>query len=527
MWVYRLTSSKSSALCTPYHLSIKTTPAYLDDKGSEKVACKDEIFPTQITTRRWQHIEIKGVYIINDNFRIDSFMPNSEGSVAKSTINIEKPSLLKVIIEKEMGFNAFEVSIFQSGVPTDLLLYSTNNLFKKSAELKSNDIRISILLPAGRYSLRIRAVMQESTSFSYKTCDSVRLFVGLLPTDSLKDPDSNSKPSDLTDLSTLMQGNGTKVKLISRKAENQKDGNKFVTDYEEVQRSEIRYMGGDGKLGFYYEIIENNDPTMHVEISEISSGLFPEIEVKEDKEKSKKVEMPVVATSSGKTYVYIPQLSAERTYILKILKHKLLTVSDTVKPDVFSAVLHSAYLYSADKSTELKKAKIEINGKMVTLPVKPWMPACSETPLTNSLLTDIILDVISTGIPYVELLVLNENIDRVGTPLISLKEMMDLEGTLSISASPYDTDSESILEEFMVTGTAKGSEKYSVRSQQFDGDIYLAEMSLNKNKHDTIAIKLNYAFNTDTTTQSIFSKCNTIRMSVQFTPKTIPIMPPL
>lgn len=100
-----------------------------------------------------------------------------------------------------------------------------------------------------------------------------------------------------------------------------------------------------------------------------------------------------------------------------------------------------------------------------------------------------------SGLEFTELFVLNEDIKKIGTPYIDLKNMIDEEATLVISASPYDVNSEQILEEFMISGTAKGNKKMSARSQQFDGNMYLAQIDISKKEHSAIAVRINYSLN--------------------------------
>lgn len=110
IWFYRMTDSKSSSSCTPFHLSIKSQRNYLDTHPKEKVACLDEVFPPKITVRKYAHKEVEGTYIVNDNFRVDSFLPGVEGDVETSSVIINQDSLLKIIISKEVQVHSYEVS---------------------------------------------------------------------------------------------------------------------------------------------------------------------------------------------------------------------------------------------------------------------------------------------------------------------------------------------------------------------------------------------------------------------------------
>lgn len=110
LWLYRVTNPISSTSWTPFHLSIKSTKNYKDSHPKEDVACWEESFPLKLTSRRFAHDEIKDCYIIHDNYRVDSFMTNDEGDIPSSSIVLNAPSLVKVIISKEQHLFGYEVS---------------------------------------------------------------------------------------------------------------------------------------------------------------------------------------------------------------------------------------------------------------------------------------------------------------------------------------------------------------------------------------------------------------------------------
>ena len=247
---------------------------------------------------------------------------------------------------------------------------------------------------------------------------------------------------------------------MNRQAQNVKENNLFINDFDTIQSSTIKYNGGNGEIDLYYEIDENNDPTQEVNVNEITTSLFPDLEILNTKiNETSYDEIPVISTSAGKTYLYIRRLNPETEYRLDILRQKLLGTSDELNTSIFSKVAIKAYLYSADKNTELKHAKIQINGQIYNLPVFQWMPACYEVVLTNNLLKESIINTMGSKLEFNELLVLNEDVKKVATPYIELKNIIEEDMTLVISASPYNRNSEQIIEEFMISGTAKGNKK--------------------------------------------------------------------
>jgi hypothetical protein len=77
LWFYKLhtlpASSSVHRECTPYHFTIKSTKNYLETHSKENVACINEVFPSKLTSRRYAHKEMPDAYIIDDEFRVDSF----------------------------------------------------------------------------------------------------------------------------------------------------------------------------------------------------------------------------------------------------------------------------------------------------------------------------------------------------------------------------------------------------------------------------------------------------------------------
>ena len=197
--------------------------------------------------------------------------------------------------------------------------------------------------------------------------------------DSIKLMKNLDKYQELSNLSSLLIQNKTSkaiVKLMNREVTNAVENQKFNSEFDLVQSNTIKYSGGNGEIGLYYEIDENNDPAQDVNVNEVTTSLFPDVEITNAEiSETSYNELPVISTSTGKTYVYIKRLNPDTEYKLDILQHKLLTASDDLSTDVSSNVAVKAYLYSADKDVEIQNAKIQINEKVFKLPVFPWMPA--------------------------------------------------------------------------------------------------------------------------------------------------------
>lgn len=197
--------------------------------------------------------------------------------------------------------------------------------------------------------------------------------------DSIKSMKNLDKYQELSNLSSLLIQNKTSkaiVKLMNREVTNAVENQKFNSEFDLVQSNTIKYSGGNGEIGLYYEIDENNDPAQDVNVNEVTTSLFPDVEITNAEiSETSYNELPVISTSTGKTYLYIKRLNPDTEYKLDILQHKLLTASDDLSTDVSSNVAVKAYLYSADKDVEIQNAKIQINGKIFKLPVFPWMPA--------------------------------------------------------------------------------------------------------------------------------------------------------
>jgi hypothetical protein len=58
-----------------------------------------------------------------------------------------------------------------------------STLRRMKETLAPKNAMVSIMLPAGQYSLRIRNIMRGQ-EFYFSTCDSVRVYVGIMPIDS-------------------------------------------------------------------------------------------------------------------------------------------------------------------------------------------------------------------------------------------------------------------------------------------------------------------------------------------------------
>lgn len=325
----------------------------------------------------------------------------------------------------------------------------------------------------------------------------------------------------LPDLSSLLSNkDGVKVSLSPQKPVATRNEGGYVTESEKLMNSTIKYLGNSGSIGMYLEISENLSPAMSMDVSEITASVYPDLEVYlDDKVKFAQTDIPVISTSGGRTFMYIKNLTPDKEYSVELWRQKILKVSDS--KDIPSYIVLNAYLYSAERGNPVKNAKLEINGKVVSLPVQPWMPACSETVLTDNVLRDAVYKTLTTGIQYEAILVLNEELKQIKTPGMKLLDMKDNEGSLLISVSPYDSGNENILEEFMITGFAKGSEKLTSRSQEFEGEFYIAQVDVSKQKHDILAVRFNYSLNENSKswrTMKYESQCNMIRLNIQYIP---------
>ena len=118
LWFYKIHTLPSTSFhqdCTPYHFTLKSTKNYLDQHSKERVACSSEVFPAILTSRRFAHKEIADSYIIDDSFRVDSFTDisfseDSNAEAHQSSLILQKPSLVKLIVRNEDLIMGYEVS---------------------------------------------------------------------------------------------------------------------------------------------------------------------------------------------------------------------------------------------------------------------------------------------------------------------------------------------------------------------------------------------------------------------------------
>lgn len=423
------------------------------------------------------------------------------------------------------------MAVFGVNSTANTLVYSVNNQNKEADEMISRDIRFTIMLPSGQYSLEIRAIL-TGQDYIYKTCDSVKVYVGVMPVDAIGDKDLLDASSEIPELAALLAKNGpTNVNLPALPPVKQRNDRGFVTAADKIYDASIKYSGAQGQIGLYFEISESVNPDVSPEINEITGTLFPDLEVRlPDKAQLQSTDMPVISTSAGKTFMYIQRLADDRVYNLEVLRQKLLTADDSLKWDVTPNLRVDAFLYSANKKTTLKSATVEINGKQTSLPVKPWTPACPELVLDAKTLSAALENTLKSGLQHEEIYVLNEAAKRIVTQAVKLTRMRDQQASLIVSVSPLSIDSANFLEELMITGLAKGTANSTSRSQEFGGSVFVLNLDLDKTKHDVAALRLNYAVNTKPRAKKAqvdVSECNMVRLSVQYVPKRTQTQDPM
>jgi hypothetical protein len=288
----------------------------------------------------------------------------------------------------------------------------------------------------------------------------------------------------------------------------------FVNSYTSIFNATIQYLGNTGDVGMYIEIGENLDSSMSEEISEITASLYPYLTVSD----FKVVDTPVISTSGGKTYMYIKDLDPEKTYRISFVRQQILKMSDT--KDVPSNIQLNAYLYSAERLSELKNAQVKINDKTVSIPITKWMPACAEATLTQDVMNKAISNTLKSGIQYEEILVLNEDLKTIPGTKIDIKGMKDSDGSILITMSPYSTEAEGMLEEFMITAVAKGKSNTTSRSQESEVNMYILHIDLSKAKYDYLAVRVNYAIASTHKNPMKLSEstCNMVRLNIQYIP---------
>lgn len=256
LWFYKIHTLPSTSFhknCTPYHFTIKSTKNYLDQHSKEKVACAGENFPAILTSRRFSHKEIEDSYIIDDSFRIDSFTDisfsgDSNAETHQSSIILQKPSLVKIIVRNEDLILGYEVTIFKNLNGETNHIYTTNTLERSKGRLAPPDFRVTIVLSPGHYSLRIRAVL-KTQEFYFQTCDTVRVYVGIVPTENIDIPTQIKSQEEIPDFGFLLGTNGTiNVKLPVQKPVNFIDKDLISNPYYDIFNVTIEYTGNSGDL---------------------------------------------------------------------------------------------------------------------------------------------------------------------------------------------------------------------------------------------------------------------------------------
>jgi len=248
--------------------------------------------------------------------------------------------------------------------------------------------------------------------------------------------------------------------------------------------------------------------------------VFPDLEIEYDeKTKFVQTDAPIIATSGGKTFMYIKNLSPEKTYNIELWRSKILKISES--KNIPAYVIVNAFLYSADKFSEVSKATVEIDGIQVSIPVQSWVPACTETLLTKKVFTDAIAKTISSGTQYEEIVVLNENLNSIRTLIVDLTKMKDNDATLLISASPLSNTQESLLEEFMITTTIQGAQKKTLRSKELENNLFISQIDISKSNYQKLASRINYSVKEISKLASgknYDGQCNMIRLSIKYIP---------
>jgi hypothetical protein len=366
LWFYKLITLPKSELskdCTPYHFTIKSTKNYIETSSKEKVACLSETFPSKITSRRFAHREQEGAYILDDNYRMDSFsdISFSEDKDAQrhfSTMILDKESLVKVILRKEVHILGYSIVFYKVNDNSEDIVYSTSTK-RDSASNFGKDTRVSIVLPQGQYKVRIHAQMSDM-NFMYKTCDSIRVYFGITPTSSLDIPSKMDAATSLPDLAFLLSTNETMYAKLPEKSPG---------DSKVILNTTLNYKGNSGDIGLFIEVGENLDASLSEEISEITASIYPNIETKSMKSKKGLV----IATSGGMTHLHLPKLESGTEYRLILEQEAIVSKGSSVK--VPSNVAVNAYLFSASQDSSVRNAKVEVNGRLVSIPIQDYLPS--------------------------------------------------------------------------------------------------------------------------------------------------------
>jgi hypothetical protein len=374
--------------------------------------------------------------------------------------------------------------------------------------------------------IRIRAILDDRDN-SYKTCSSIRIFLGIMPMDAVKDHDA-FKIKDIPVLKDVLVDvkDANRAKLDQRRPVKAKENNNYVQDFEVLQNTTIEYDGKSGDLGFYYEINENIQPDVNTEISEITASLYPDYALSYNKENNFEVtDIPLISTSTGKTYINIPKIGKGKKYTLELRRQKLLSVSDSTmnKVQIPSNIVVNSFFYPANKGSMITQATCKINSEPVKVKVKRWIPSCSETIFTNNVLTNAIKYSLKSGNQFEEILTLNEDNARITSQQINLSDMKDSSGKILVSVSTFESPDSEIMDEFMITGIVKGGNKpKTYRALEFQDSVYLVEIGLDKNTQDSLYVRVNYNINENAAGRQIrdiySSKCNMVRLSIRFVP---------
>lgn len=377
------------------------------------------------------------------------------------------------------------------------------------------------MLPAGQYAVRIKALFRNQ-DFVFKTCDTIKIYVGIMPVDKINEKEFIDGETKLPDLGFMLNSkNATKVTLPSQAPEQIKSKSGYSLDADKIYTATIKNTGTSQNIGLYLEISEIADPNIGPEINELTGILYPDLEIQLDENTNvTSSDIPIISTASGKTFMYIQKLSEGRVYKLEIYRQKFISTSSSITKSITPKVIMNAFLYSSNKKASVKTAKVEVNGMAMSLPVSIWTPPCAELSLSPQILSSAISSTLYTGVQYEEIYVLNEeNKELYAT--VSLQNMKDAEASLLISVSSYSKDEISVFEELMVTSLTKGNANVTTRSQEFDGNVQILNVDLNKSNQKTLKLRINYSINKQgSDLKSYESQCSMIRLSIQYIPKS-------
>ena len=378
------------------------------------------------------------------------------------------------------------------------------------------------MLPSGQYLIRIKALIRNQ-DFVFKTWDTVKIYVGIIPIDKINDKELPNTKNDIPDFGFLLNSTDPiNVSLPPKTPQQITSKSGYALDDEKIYTATIKNTGASQDIGFYLEISEIVDQNVGPEVNEITGILYPDLEIQLDKNiNMTNSDIPIISTASGKTFMFIQKLSENKVYKIEIYKHKLLTSSSSITKNITPRIIMNAYIYSSKKKSSFKSANIEVNGMAQTVPVKLWTPPCSELVLTPSILSSAIQNTITSGVQYEEIYVLNDEAKEIFAS-IPLSIMKNSEASLLFSISPYSRDEINIFEELMITSLTKGQSNTTTRSQEFEGNIQMLSVELDKNKQNTLKLRINYSLNMNqggAKVKSYESQCNMIRLSIQYITK--------